>query len=476
MGRLVKVFVIQSGLALLGLTACDDNIPNPAVVGGPDGSARDPLEIPWNGQHVCSNAACCPADPACYVSGPTGPGAECLATRDQTGMHDHGHLQFRQTWIYPTSPKGIATPTVYGVLNGQTQLPGCGINGSGGYIQLIDLDLDAGLTRVGWARHAQNVSNPPQADLDEARGPGLCMAQSPADSPGWTDIGPFDDDPARNFSIPATELYQANYPPGLPQPLAQPWVIKPTLAKRVDADFDLAREGGSLHSAKSRSELTEAGQKTRRNLLGQVVGRTDGVTGFYYMDQTNGFVHGFATIAYQVFYDLFGNTPFIVPIREPETFQRVTDPNEQNCIGWFRPGQIPGIDCSAPGNDARDPKTNFFAGVDGKVGLGDGWTKGYFLIVELEQVYVKILNATLCSSYQGANPDPKFTGGGMNKSCRDTGNWNSKDPVNGIPRGDWCSETNGPATDKCHDAFLTIAYHSFAASNVQPTNCDVQGL
>src|SRR5882724_4663835 len=128
MNRTLQAFVIQSGLALSALTACDDNLKDPAVLGGPDGAASDPLEVPWNEQHTCSNAACCPTDPQCYVSGPSGPGAECLATGNHTGLKDHGHLQFRQTWIYPTSPPGIATPEVYGVLNGQTALFGCGLN------------------------------------------------------------------------------------------------------------------------------------------------------------------------------------------------------------------------------------------------------------------------------------------------------------------------------------------------------------
>jgi hypothetical protein len=66
--------------------------------------------------------ACCPTEDKCYVSGKTGPGAECLATRDNTGQ---SKIQIRQTWVYPTTPAGLKTDVIYSALNGSTAWPAC---------------------------------------------------------------------------------------------------------------------------------------------------------------------------------------------------------------------------------------------------------------------------------------------------------------------------------------------------------------
>ena len=213
----------------------------------------------------------------------------------------------------------------------------------------------------------------------------------------------------------------------------------------------------------------------------------DGVTGSYYWDEQAGTVHGYATIAYQVIYNLLdaGKAYIVVPIHEPENFQRVTNPTQRNCAGVFRGGQKDDVVCIA-NSQPEKPGNALWSGAEMTPGIGDAWTKGYFLIAELEQIWVGLLSQTLCYSYPGDSDrnnvndtadqlfSPKVTPenpGGL-LSCRALGKWDATKPLTGMPRGDWCSETNGPADDNCHDAYLTIAYHAFAGANIKEGTCD----
>jgi hypothetical protein len=172
-----------------------------------------------------------------------------------------------------------------------------------------------------------------------------------------------------------------------------------------------------------------------------------------------------------------------VPIHEPETYQKYTNAQQRNCVGVYRAGQVlgqnpatAGEECTAAntnGGNPNDPKLASWSGVDtSKLGVGDAWTKGYFLTVELEQIWVELLKNTLCYQYPGAGADLSEWSTTDNKSCRATGKWDSMDPVNGMPPGDWCSKTNGPRTDDCHDAYLTVAYHAFAGAKIKEGTCD----
>ena len=455
--RVALCGLLASGMVGVGLFACNDVIKDTPIslsereAGGSGGTG---VQAP----STCKSS-CCPSEEKCFVSGKEGPGAECMATRDNT---DKRKIQIRQTWVYPTTPAGLAIPGIYGILNLYTQLPACNTPaGASGYIRVMETDLDTNISRVGWSKFV------PAAGVDDVLQNGFCMLQSEGD--GWSDP---------EFSLPQSAIYNnPNYPPGLPQPAGQPWKVRPTKARRVMEDFSLERTGpnGAL-SATNRENLTAAGQAKRRELLLKTTEQEnvdDEITGFFYMNEEEGTVHGFATIAWQVLYNLGANgaSYFVVPIHEPETFQRYTNAQQRNCVGIYRAGQEEGINCAGT-NAAQDPAGQAWSGVDDNVGTGDAWTKGYFLIAELEQIYVSTLASTLCYSYPGEIDMTEWSSAtAEKKSCRQTGKWDGTKPATNMPRGDWCSETNGPATADCADAWLTIAYHAFAGANIREGTC-----
>ncbi len=102
---------------------------------------------------------------------------------------------------------------------------------------------------------------------------------------------------------------------------------------------------------------------------------------------------------------------------------------------------------------------------------GPATTDGYYLITEIEQIYLAALAATLCVSYptvatvssQGFYDD-------TNHNCK-TGKWDAGDvSCNGLPKGDWCSATNSPATVSCHDAWRSHAAQVFSGAKLkEPT-------
>ncbi|MBM4363343.1 MAG: hypothetical protein FJ104_11725, partial [Deltaproteobacteria bacterium] len=169
--------------------------------------------------------ACCPTEKSCYSDPAVGngsPGSECLARRDNTGTK---RIQMRQTWIRPTAPKGNTIPLVYGALNTYSQLrePGCfSPNGTSGYIQLNDFDLENGISRVGYAKFL------PEASVAAGPTDGLCMVAEDA----FTMKAPVGGS-ERDFSIPADDLPSATdlgWLAGMPAPMAQPWRVAPTKA------------------------------------------------------------------------------------------------------------------------------------------------------------------------------------------------------------------------------------------------------
>jgi hypothetical protein len=465
--RVALCGISAAGIVGAGLFACNDVIKDTPIslsereAGGGGGSSGNGPTAPTS-----CKSSCCPSEEKCFVSGKEGPGAECMATRDNT---DKRKIQIRQTWVYPTTPAGLAIPGIYGILNLYTQFPACATPaGATGYIRVMETDLDTDISRVGWSKFV------PKAGVDDVLQNGFCMLQSEGE--GWSDP---------QFALPQSAIYtNPRYPEGLPQPAGQPWKVRPTQARRLrEADFALERfqkeDGAGAPvplSATARGALTDAGQAKRRELLKKTLDQENvdkEVTGFFYMDEEAGTIHGFATIAWQVLYNLGteGASYFVVPIHEPETFQRYTNPQQRNCVGIYRAGQEEGINCAGT-NAANDPAGQAWSGVDNVVGTADAWTKGYFLIAELEQIYVDTLKSTLCISYPGEVDMNKWTSPtAVPKSCRQTGLWDATKPATNMPRGDWCSETNGPATPDCADAWLTIAYHAFAGANVREGTC-----
>ena len=122
-----------------------------------------------------------------------------------------------------------------------------------------------------------------------------------------------------------------------------------------------------------------------------------------------------------------------------------------------------------------------------KAGEGPNFSQGYYLITELEQVYSREQQATLCVTMPTAE---KSTADGWAvtepttnaKWCRGSPNWNPDDqdgpdnvPGNaddGLPMGDWCSKTNKPATPECHDAYLSKTFGTGQAFPVKAATCE----
>ena len=100
-------------------------------------------------------------------------------------------------------------------------------------------------------------------------------------------------------------------------------------------------------------------------------------------------------------------------------------------------------------------------------------TRGFFIISELEQIYAPDLQTTLCVSYPGVDPatsQPYVQAQGFYDATRKgclTAKWNPADPTNGLPMGDWCAKTNGPATADCHDAWKSESFHAFAGAKIK---------
>ena len=171
-----------------------------------------------------------------------------------------------------------------------------------------------------------------------------------------------------------------------------------------------------------------------------------------------------------------------LPIHHVETTSRFND-STLNCAGSYRPDRLsPVTNCES--TDVTSPawgcKSDDETGPTGAVcnpGSGPNFTKGYFLITELEQIYSPVLRATLCVTYP-TTPQSEADGwvatepNTDGKWCRGVSKWNPSDPVNGLPRGDWCSTTNSAATDQCHDAYRTTSFGVAQAYPVKPGTCE----
>lgn len=448
----VGVLVGAGVLGVVAVVACGDRILDDGI----------PKGIGGGGDSGSNGGSCWPTDPACY-GGKTkdDPGGECMAQRDNTPTGAESatqRIQMRQNWLRAMQPAGNTVPVVYGNLNLFTTLPWPACNmgtGTSGYIQLLDFTLNSdgtGTSRNGFAKWF------PADQLQNTITNGLCMVE--------------EDWPNDTYILDATQMSPStNYPPGLPPPMARavkPWHVAPTIAKRLVQDFDLTVTG------------------TREQLLASFLtgGANAGYTGVFYYDPVTGYSHGFSPLSFLVIYDQKTPTEtqpggyIAVPIREAEVKGTFNDPAHPNCMGAYRGDALdPETNC-VPSTNPDDPTFPAWGcGSQHPCARGEGpaTTDGYFLITELEQVYSKVLQSTLCVSYP-TYPVSKAAGWADSQGrCRGVSQWNPSDPINGLPQGDWCAATNSPKTSDCHDAYKSKSFHVFSGFNIKDGVCTAFG-
>lgn len=435
--------VERSGIALLlfALTgvACDDRIEQPKVVQ----LKHDEPAVAGDAGHTipapeCS-AACCPKAAECYFErrNPSEhSGAECMAQRDNT---DQPHWQFRQTQSISTTPPGNATEALATVLVHRSELKSeaCGAaKGTGGFIQLIDVDRTTGVALTGFAAFVSEQSTA------LAQG-GLCFVEGEYDDPEW--------------QIPQLYASPPGWPTGLPPPLPLPWKIGPVRGHPEVAPFDV-----KANREKILERFANGGDLQKNNF-----------NGIFYLDEKRGYMHGFSPLAYIVTYDSDATGAVVgfnaIPIREAEITTQLNDPGAPNCSGVYGINDELPDDCtgSSPTPAWSCPLGNCREGVTGPTKV-----EGYFLIAELEQVNLRILQNSLCvqvaeGSYEGWTLAKNSKG---QTRCRDNSNWDAT-RQEGMPPGDWCATTNSPRTDTCHDAWKSISYSTFQAFPIQEQTC-----
>jgi len=373
----------------------------------------------------------------------------------------------RQTWIDLIAPAGNTIPIVLKTLNTYTQFKEQACNtpdGASGYMQAVDLDLDAGISTVGYVKYTD-----PAAALKD----GVCYVDigtgvdSANPDMGWHDLADYGSEKNFDFALPADQMSDTkDWPPGLPPPMPQPWKVGPSKAKRLDKDFDLKTDRKDLIA-----KLAPDGE------LGK-----QGFTGVFFYDEAIGLSHGYSPLSYNIIYDAPStagaspSTMIVTPVREAELKYRSNDPMNPNCIGKYLPENLdPGAGCIDPGmTGAGATNKNAWGGIfNTNKGEGDAAVNGYFLITELEQIYSRVLQMTLCVSYPTLDKSIMDGWATMTeKRCRKSSKWDPKKADNaGLPMGDWCAATNSPATATCHDAYLSKSFHAFQAFKIAKDHC-----
>ena len=386
--------------------------------------------------------ACCPTDATCYPNG-TGAssvGDECVAQRDNSRSVTK-HLMFRQTWSKSTRPAGNTIAVIYDTLAQGSVLPWpeCEMPGTSGFIQLLELneedpDLNNHWSRVGYAPFVT------AAQVPDALQNGLCMIEGPYDNAMWR--------------LPPEQMSPTTgWPEGLPAPMPLPWQVKPVMAQRLPADFDLTAPG-------------------ERERLIQMVADDPERDAVFFANSDTGYAHGYSPQAWVVVYTGSISNFIAFPIREAETVSRVNSAEERSCIGAYRASAV---DCAS--GLPEDPPWGCFNETCAP-GEAPAVVRGYFLITELEQVFSTVLQQTLCVSYPGrqAAIDDGFAGEAWGDNCRGSPLWNpSAEDHSGLPHGDWCARTNGPATADCHDAFRSETFQAFQAFPIRAETCGFNG-
>jgi hypothetical protein len=374
-----------------------------------------------------------------------------------------GHITMRQSWtrtMFPYSSGSI----VYKNLLDRTSLPEAECNtptGLSGFMSLTDMDL----TDPEPAKHTFTVGD---ATLVESNADtvanGACFGSVGA--PGWTQRAPHPTNasPVVDFSLTDEEMSDSSaYPKGLPRPMGQktkPWTASPSRAVRVRQDFNLETDRAALLES-----LAEGGSRANYD-------------GVFYFDEAKGETHWYSPLTWQFLLDPprpgeTKPTGFMLPLREAELKFKMNTPTAPNCIGRYRTDFLtPEQDCatSYPDNPAWGGIFNTH------IGESDAEMTGYYLITELEQLYSRVLNSTLCVSFPGGTRtlDDGFSTS-SDRRCRSTAKWDPSAPDNtGIPRGEWCAATNSAATATCHDAYRVRSFHAFQAFKVKPQTCAVE--
>ena len=222
--------------------------------------------------------------------------------------------------------------------------------------------------------------------------------------------------------------------------------IKPTVANRVAEDFDIDAPGF----------LEE------HRMLDH---------GIFYFNEETGEQHGYAPKAFLIIHEDNNENVFVPIAHDVETRGRFNDPAVMNCQGRWR------TDVLTPDNDcAENGQTDPGWGCDDcDVGMGPTENLAHFLIEELEMTYVNLLRSTLCVQYMGqqkaidegwADPDDW----GLN--CSGSPRWQAGER----PRGDWCHETNSPATADCADSYRSGSTGVASAVNIREETCVLDGL
>jgi hypothetical protein len=331
-----------------------------------------------------------------------------------------------------TSPPGISSSSIANILVQRSELYSKECNapsGTGGFIQLIDFDRDADVARVGFARFVRDEAS--------ALRDGLCFVEDTYLDPQW--------------QLPT--LYRPKWPKGLPPPMPQPWKVSVVRSARLrDRDFDLKTDRiALLERFAAGADLADFG-------------------GVFYMDEKRGYMHGYAPLAFIVNYD--SATSFnAIPIRETEITIQMNDPEHPNCVGSFL-GNSPDLPSSCEGN-STNRSWGCYPGNCEPTQLAPATIKGYFLVAEMEQVHT-ILAQTLCHLFPGNPPPSDWRDWGAAEACRNNPKWDPTDPLNGMPPGDFCAETNDVATPTCHDAFRSISYSTFQAFPIRDGTCTLK--
>jgi hypothetical protein len=437
-----------TSIAVLGLGASfgcgSDNLEDPPPAGaGGTGATGGAGGSGGGGGTGGAAPACKPTADVCYSAGPNGPGNECLAPHNNDGQD---HVQIRAVWARSIAPKGNTDPAVYDILRlrsslnwGECNMP----NGQGGFMLLTDWDRSnpdkaQQTVRTGYAAYMTLPG--PAPDPVQVKNDGLCMLEYTLDQA-------FDMFGALDLGARAAEL----------GPLAFPWEVKPTVSKRVLADFDAT----TLYNQNPPAEP-------------QV-----------FIDEEKGYIHGYAPLSWVTVLDS-RTTGIAIPMRAFDIKSTFND-NKFNCAGRFRADKL-SVDssCDSPAQDnpqwgCKDDAACPPAGYEdvGATGAGAGpnLVLGHFKIVDLERIFSAALGGTLCTTYPGVKTADLIAQGWAaatptGRNCRGGSKWNPSLPNDeGLPPGDWCSRTNSIATATCHDAWRSVTFGAGQAFKIKAGTC-----
>ena len=407
---IARIWAPATCLALLG--ACSSSPPtrtrtDPAGAGG---ALQASDAATGAGGATASGAICVPSDSACgvkVVSGPTGPGSECLAMRDNASASDK-HVQLRQVWTRITAPVGNTTDFVYGVLQGRAELPisTCNMRGVSGYIKLVDWDRSSAditqqTARIGWAKYTTDGAG--------AAKDGLCMVEL-------------------EYSAPSLGL-------------TVPWVVKPVVQKRVAADFK---------ADDVRSTVT----------LGE---------GVFYFDEAAGQSHHYSPLEYVTIFDSAAKVT-VVPLHDAEMTIRFNDKTGLNCAGAYRADALKPSERCASSAQASPPWGCAGTACPPGEGPVESTGYFLITELEQVYSSVLDSTLCVSYPGQQNSIDSGWADPAT-LSCSKSPKWKPSDPVNGLPNGDYCSTTHSAATPTCHDAYKSHAFAAMSGFPVQAASC-----